>query len=393
MVVHALERQVFPVLQRLDSSTKYHITVVSPNDYFFFKIASPRALVDPKNMPADKIFKSVPAAFKQYGAGVTFTQGKAVGLHAQSRIVSVELASGATSELKYDSLVIATGTTSASPLWTLHGSQEISINALKETHELLPKIKTVLIGGAGPVGVETAGEIAHFFPNIKITLVAATSILDGIGKVGEKAKPVLKSKKVDVLLNTRVQGATKTGSGYKVDLSDGSSRDVDLFIDARGAAKVNSEFLPRPWLDAKGRVVTKDSYFRVKGDGQDDVSGVYALGDVVSGVENTAIWLDAEIPVVASSIGVDIAKRLGHEPEKSGGPCSWLPGFGSGKGVSQKEFKPMKNTIMVPIGPTGGVGQLMGYSTPSFMVKKGKAEKFLVEMIEPMETGSKYAKA
>ena len=40
----------------------------------------------------------------------------------------------------------------------------------------------------------------------------------------------------------------------------------------------------------------------------------------------------------------------------------------------------------------GGIGQFLGYSTPSIMVKKGKAETFLTNLIEPAITGNKYKK-
>jgi hypothetical protein len=70
---------------------------------------------------------------------------------------------------------------------------------------------------------------------------------------------------------------------------------------------------------------------------------------------------------------------------------SWIPGFSS-KGPVQKSLKPMKDTFIVPVGPNGGVGQMMGFQMPVFMVKKAKAEKFLVELVEPAVTGTKYGK-
>ena len=47
----------------------------------------------------------------------------------------------------------------------------------------------------------------------------------------------------------------------------------------------------------------------------------------------------------------------------------------------------MKDTIVIPVGPEGGVGQVLGFAMPSFVVKKGKAENFLMELVEPSVSG------
>ena len=75
-------------------------------------------------------------------------------------------------QLHYDSLIISTGTTSASPLWTLHHDQSLTSAALKSMYEILPTVKTILIAGGGPVGVETAAKLppnihharSHYYP-------------------------------------------------------------------------------------------------------------------------------------------------------------------------------------------------------------------------------------
>ncbi|ORX92934.1 hypothetical protein BCR34DRAFT_608690 [Clohesyomyces aquaticus] len=380
-LVHHLLRQIIPKLSEISSSAgvSYHVTLVTPNTYFLFKVAAPGALINASLIPSSKIFKSIPEAFQQYGPGesrVSFLRGKAVGLDPAAREVAVEIVGGGSQKLKFDSLFICTGTTSASALWTLHDDHE-----------------TVLIAGGGPVGVETAGEIVVQYPEIKITLVAGGDVLDKLKPgAGVKAKKFLDDAGVEVLTNVRVMGSTASELVAKIELSDSSSKTVDLFIDARGMSKINSEFLPKNWLDESGRVTAKDAYFRVKGDGKDNVSGIYVLGDIVSGSTNTALELDAMVPVAASSFAVDIAAELGETTVSSGGSLSWIPGFGS-NALAQKEFKPMQDTVVISFGPSGGVGLAMGFSMPSFLVKKAKAERFLVELVEPTMSGAKQGKA
>jgi NADH dehydrogenase FAD-containing subunit len=72
--------------------------------------------------------------------------------------------------IKYDSLVIASGTTSSSPLWTINDSHEVSRTAIRALRKELPNASMILIAGAGSVGVETNGEIASAYPKAKITL-------------------------------------------------------------------------------------------------------------------------------------------------------------------------------------------------------------------------------
>jgi NADH dehydrogenase FAD-containing subunit len=355
----------------------------------FFKIAAPRAIVDTKQIPA--IFKPIADGIKQYGSSVTFVRGKASALDAGSKTVTVDEVEGGKKDIVYDSLFICTGYTTADPIWSIHDDHETSIQAIKKFNEVLPQTKTVLIAGGGPVGVETAGEIAAKFPQAKITLVSAGPILERNKSLSQKALKMLQNAKVEVLTGVRVNGTETSGTETTVQLSNGSSKSTELFVDCRGAHKINNEFIPPSWLDSTGRVTTKDGYFRVKGDGQADTTGIYVLGDIVSGSSNTAIEIDAQIIAAASSFAVDVASKRGKSTKSSGGLLSFIPGFGS-TGVSQKEFKPMKDTIMVPVGPSGGVGQLMGFGVPSIMVKKAKGEKFFVNMVDPAVMGTKYAK-
>ena len=386
--VHHLLRQVIPSLQKLSPSTNFHVTLVTPNTHFYFKVAAPRALINNTLIPADKIFKSIPDILKQYGdSRCSFLRGKAVALNPSTRTITVEVVGAGNREVRYDSLFISTGTTSTSPLWGIHDDHEKTLKALNHLHTVLPKAKTVLIAGAGPVGVETVGEIAHAFPSTKITLVSASNVLPHNPYLSSKAKKCLQAAKIELVTNTRVQTTPSTGTGGTVTLSNGSSKTVDLFIDARGVEKVNSEFLPKSWLDKTQRIKTRDAYFRVKGDGTSDVSRIYAIGDIVSGSTNTAIELDAQLLSAASSFAVDVASSLPHENKHSG-----VLGFlGIGSNVpTQKEFKPMKDTLFVPVGPKSGVGAMMGWGAPTWLVVKGKAEKFLVDHVEPMVSGEKY---
>ncbi|MCJ1245544.1 hypothetical protein MMC30_002748 [Trapelia coarctata] len=408
---HYLLRHTIPSLQRVYQSRTYHVTLVTPNTHLFFKIGSPRALINSTLIPEAKILRPLTDGFTTYTSSqFSLVQATATSLNPSQRTVTVTPTTNeatAPHDLHYDSLLISTGTTSTSPLWTLHTDQSLTTAALKSMHALLPTVKTVLIAGGGPVGVETAGEIAAAYPACKITLLSGGTSLLGRVKpaTGARAEAYLEhTMHVEVLHNVRVvkaseppavaaseatNGTTPTSSPTTVTLSDGSSRTVDLYIDATGGAP-NSQFLPADWLDASKRVVTHDAYFRVRGSGADDVAGMYVLGDIVAGSNNSAMELDAMVPTVCSSVAVDIAAAAKPAKGKAGGLWAMVFGGKSGATLVQKEYKPMKDTVVVPIGREGGVGQVMGWRMPSWFVRIAKGKSYLVELVEPLLMGDKW---
>jgi len=426
---HYLLRHTIPSLQRLDQSKSFHVTLVTPNTHLFFKIGSPRALINATLIPEAKILRPLSDGFTTYTPSqFTLIQATATSLNASQRTVTITPNTNDTTvpqHLHYDSLLISTGTTSTSPLWTLHTDQSLTSAALKSMHALLPTVKTVLIAGGGPVGVETAGEIAAAYPSCKITLLSGSArLLQRINPAtGARAQAYLEhTMHVEVLHNVRVvrgddtsasavakppAAESTTPSPTTVTLSDGSSRTVDLYIDATGGAP-NSQFLPAEWLDASKRVVTRDAYFRVRGSGANDVAGVYVIGDIVAGSGNSAMELDAMVPTACSSMGVDIVAAAQQQPgaakakpaTEEAKPAGflgtlWGMDFGgtSGGPPVQREYKPMKDTGVVPFGRQGGVGQLMGWRMPSFMVGMVKGKSYLMEMVEPLLSGENWKKA
>lgn len=389
-LAHYLLQNTLPALKKAHPSFVYHLTLVSPNTHFFFKIASPRAIVNPTQASDEKIFRSLAEAFQQYPRDeFEHVQGKAVGLDVESKTINVQKGE-ARQDLKYDALIVAVGTASASPLWTLHDNHEKSKAAIKALHASLSSASTVLVAGAGPVGIETAAEIASAHPKVKVTVAASGAQLLPHQKpsIGKKAKTILENMGVAVKLSAALEDATISDTGASsIKLSDGSTETPDVFINATGPRSINTSWLPQLWLDSNKRILTRDAFFRVKGDGTDNV---YAIGDVVSGSNNTALEVDAMTLTVASSIGVDVNKSLGGSTASPPSFLGSLNPFASSSPLAQKEYSPMKDTILVTLGPGGGVAQIMGVPAPSFMVKKAKAQNFLLELIEPLISGGKW---
>jgi NADH dehydrogenase FAD-containing subunit len=108
---HYLLRHILPLLNNKNS--QYKVTLVSPSDHTFYKVGAPRVLAS-EEVPVVKPFASIPDAFSSYKTSeFTFVQGEAVGLDESAKTVSIKGAVKSDELLiRYDSLVIATGTTS-----------------------------------------------------------------------------------------------------------------------------------------------------------------------------------------------------------------------------------------------------------------------------------------
>lgn len=166
---HYLLRHTVPALETRNKSTTYRVILISPSTHFFWKIGAPRTLINDKLIPLEKAFIPIADAFKEYSAEkFTLVLGTATSLDENRKTITISPVSPSiTTSVSYSTIIIATGTTSASPLWTLHGSHEESIAAFKQMHKSLPEASTILVAGGGPAGTETAGESPSphiFFP-------------------------------------------------------------------------------------------------------------------------------------------------------------------------------------------------------------------------------------
>lgn len=404
-------------------------------------------MIQPDQIPGgeDKVFRSLSEAVTQYGDLVKTISAYAYAVDRVNKRVyyrnvdtqwsgdGMLVPASSEDTIGYDVLVIATGTKARTALWTMPGPGSEGLKGAEQaTHREWESIRTklqnlqsgahphhtILVAGGGPVGVETTGEIASWLKaegkteGVTVTLLSGTDKLlkrncsEGLGR---KAEGYLRNKfgaLVEVVHNLKVVAVTAAdpipgpgaGEGLEeqtvtetiVTLSDGSTKTVAVYIDATGGNGNADAFLPETWLDETDRILTKDAYFRVRGSSerQNDPQayGIYAVGDVVSGSANTLIETNAQIPVVCSSIGADLAATIIGPNAQNGEKSVKLPGP-----LRQKTFKnKLSGTLLVPIGPGGGVGQVLGVSVPSFMVKKAKAQDFMIGMAEPAVNGKQW---
>lgn len=380
-VAHHLLKNTIPALRKLDSKKSYHVTIVSPSSHYFWKISAPRIMVKADEDLYNQILRPLDKAFAQYGDAVAQIEGFAISTDATTRTIKVKKNNSTEDTIHYDSLVIATGTTSASPLWSLQGDHSKTLNEFKSTREKLSRAKTVLVSGGGAVGIESCGEVVSAFPGTKVTLISGSDrLLPRLSEsLGNSAEQILKKVGVEVLYNVKTTGFEDTSDGQtKVKLSDGSERTVDVYIDGTGGSP-NSDWLPPHWLNDQQRVKVDKQSLRVIGS---DAERVYAVGDVADYSQQTWMDADASIAPISSSVGSDIVKTLSDGKGVSAGLLSGLFGLipGLGSPLSPKKFSPLKGVYLVPVGPSNGFGIMLGVSAPAFLVSLIKGKTYFLEM-------------
>jgi len=174
---------------------KFHVTVVDAKEYFEYTPGVLRAFVKPAHLDA-LTFTLQPVLERKMG--VKFIWGEVKELNGEKKTATIKpIFASATDEIKFDYCIICAGCNfgpfkpMGESLWfpTVHeDARAVSDwkhiderfiegrrrHVLEEYHklsELNKKKSTVLIVGAGFIGVEWATELEHFFPDIKLTII------------------------------------------------------------------------------------------------------------------------------------------------------------------------------------------------------------------------------
>jgi len=377
---HYCFKHVIPQLPKKEGVT-YNLTMVNPSKDFYWRIAAPRASASKEMMPPSKIFYPIEPAFTYAFPKFKFVQGSATHVDSAGQTVSVTTVDGEQQSIPYAALVIATGWNTPSPLFTQATDRE----ALEKVYEAFQKglktAKTVVIGGGGPVGVETAGEIAEilngkpgFFasapksPKAKVTLITGDKKLLPILReaIGQTAQQYLKRLGCDVTYTTRVVSATKLSdepsAKTKIELSNGEFIEADIYIDATGM-RPNTSFLPKEWLDTRNRVACNPQTLRV----EHVTAGprIYVVGDVGSYTRGGAMDMADAIPVAMTNLRTDMIAHLsGNAP------------------TGDRHYTAnLKEQQVVPVGTQKGVGAFNGFRIPSQMAWGIKGRDYMVGML------------
>ena len=373
-VAQYLLRHTIPALEStMQKPATYKVILVSTSTHMYWTVGAPRALVSSALVPVDRPFSPIRDAFSKHSAkSFEFFHAEATSLDTSRRSISLrplESSPNAPKSLGYTTLVLATGSSSTSPLWSTAFGHDKTQAAFDALHAALPAASTIVVAGGGPAGVETAGELGSaFHSSKKITLISGSSrLLPGArNSLGAGAEKFLHEMGVNIMHHVRVSGSALVPGTQQttLKLSNGSTLVTDVFIDATGL-KPNTAYLPAELVDERGAVINDARTLRVLGAGP----RVYALGSVASYSNGSLldIW-DAMGPLMAN-IAFDLSDgRIGKE----------------------KSFARRAETLIVPVGRSKGVGVAWGWLMPSSAVWIYKGRTYMFDELKQEKNGGKY---
>jgi NADH dehydrogenase FAD-containing subunit len=314
------------VAKALDETAE--VVLVEPKDAFMHNIAALRALVDPSWLPR---------IFMPYS-----------GLLANGRVVRdraaivepnrVITASG--EEIAADYLVLATGSSYPFPAKTDLVDTEQAFEQVRSTHRALVQADRVLLLGAGPVGIELAGEIRAVWPEKSIVLLDPQGELLGgpyMPELRAELARQLDELDVEMLLGSPLHEAPPTAPGelgtFTVATEGGVEVTADIWFRCYGVVP-NSDYLGEELSTAR----QPDGYVEVGPNLQ--VTGqtsVFAIGDLSTADAKMAAFAGNQAAAVVANITALAS--------------------GSAELVA---YESMGTGIAVPIGPSGGAGQFPG---------------------------------
>ena len=173
-VAHSLLKSTLPVVKDLK------VILVSPTTHAYFNLAAPRAIV-PGQIPDEKVLAPIEPAFSKYpSSSFEFVIGSAQSVDSTGKRVEIETESGIRT-VAYDTLVVTTGSNTGSMPWKAHGSHKEFLDLLHGTQDKVKKAKTIVVGGAGVTGVETAGELGFEYGKTKEITLVGCLICDVMG--------------------------------------------------------------------------------------------------------------------------------------------------------------------------------------------------------------------
>jgi NADH dehydrogenase FAD-containing subunit len=374
---HNILKNILPSL-KAKAEAKYHVYLINPSSRWYYRNASPRAAASTKRMAVEKLMLDIEDGFKQYSASdFTFIEAVATGLNTNSRTISYKSPKSLDDEqLSYHALLVATGSRTYYQAFSQSAGTQDVLDAIKTTNAKVASAKDVIVVGGGPTAIEFAAEVAElrngkpgWFSNaerkINITLITATDrLLPALRPaIAKTADQKLKALGIDIVYNTRVVDAKENRSGRTtVTLAKGDTLEADLYVPAYGV-EPNSSWLPDSLLDER-------KYLKISDTMRVDLAGarVYAVGDVTSSSRNNIWDIMCSLPVLAVNMKRDLLSYNPMLPEQKP------------KGKDRVFKTDTREFMAVPMGTTGGVGAIMGWRLPSWIIGLLKGKDYMLGM-------------
>ncbi|MGH3448858.1 MAG: dihydrolipoyl dehydrogenase, partial [Nocardioidaceae bacterium] len=200
------------------------------------------------------------------------------GTFTDDKQMTVALSSGGEETLTFDNCVIDTGATTRLLPGTSLSERVVTYEEQILTEDLP---KSIIIAGAGAIGVEFAYVLANY--GVDVTIVEFLDRMVPLEDEEVSAELAKRYKKlgVKVLTSTRVDAIDDSGGKVSVTVTRGDEQEVleaDKVLQAIGFAPRTDGY----GLEKTGVALTDRGAIAIDGRMRTNVSGIYAIGDVTA---------------------------------------------------------------------------------------------------------------
>eukprot|EP01023_Acetabularia_acetabulum_P001887 TRINITY_DN1074_c0_g1_i2.p3 TRINITY_DN1074_c0_g1~~TRINITY_DN1074_c0_g1_i2.p3 ORF type:complete len:402 (+),score=83.88 TRINITY_DN1074_c0_g1_i2:156-1361(+) len=372
-------------LQKQVKASEAKIVLIEKRQFFFNAVGSLRAIVDEKYR--SKVFIPLKDAFPAKQSKGWFCAKnsqppahrlvhgiaeKIEATHVEVRLMGEnDVGSDKTEQIKYDYLILATGSLYSAPIKPGNGvdtQQEIT-QQYKEIGDKIKAAKSVMIIGAGAVGVEMAGEVACQYPDKKVMLIDGNDQLlsrqNLTQKFRSKLMAAVQKQNIEIILGDKfVERLTEHGLQPRtVQLASGRKIESDVQILCAGMSPCSKlvKHFDESLLDDKNFVKVLPN---LQLDGK---SNIYCIGDASNhDSPKMAFLADLQAKFLAKQLPLLMRAKIEVLPAFKG-----LPG----------------EAILVTLGSSGGVvqlpffgGMVLGNLVASMKAKDLFASRYLQQM-------------
>jgi len=274
--------------------------------------------------------------------------------------VAVRIADGTASVIGAQNVILANG--SAPARIPIPGADLPGVITSDEALELDSIPKRMVIIGGGVIGIEFASIFAAFGTEITVVEVLPVILPMVDDEISRRLTPLMKKAGINILTKTRVERIAKADGGLTVTVEGASAKNelnADLVLLATGRVPVTDGIdIPGLGLQMNGRVVAVDQRMR------SNISGVYAIGDLVGGAMLAHVASAEGIVAAENCAGIDSVIDYRVVPS-----CIFCEPEVASVGLTEKEAKDKGFNVKVSKFPFSANGKALTLGEPNGTVK------------------------
>ncbi|KAI9597447.1 hypothetical protein BDF19DRAFT_435137 [Syncephalis fuscata] len=243
----------FSCAEILDRMPRFHVTLIDPKTYIEY---TPGVIPYSRNLEQLSRIQLLHRTYVRNGVVIRDTVNS----------VHANYVCAGRKQIPFHYLLIATGSSYQNGLKPTQPTRSHRTKFIEIQKHQVKKANSILIIGAGPVGCQTACEIASNFPDKKITLVGSSIrvLSHWSSTVSAAMKARLEALNVDIHLNERLNPMPEQNGNISIKMK-------------------HNNYLPESWLDDRQHVMIKPTLQIQHKD------NIFAAGDIVDLVkEKTA---------------------------------------------------------------------------------------------------------